>query len=148
MIKIALHSRILCYNNTVSIFLYYYSKKGKEMIMKKIKRCLVVIEDDFNKNHKEKLEKLIEDGVRYFYFVNIDNLSQQICDFLHRLNPEIYCYFLHNHQNICWNKLNFDFNLPIYLETKEKIIDISLKNVSCVVTDNRNLIEVKKTFVD
>ena len=117
----------------MSIFLYYYSKKRK--IYEKNKRCLLLLNKPLNEEEKNKLKTLVKENFRFFYFLENNNLTKNICGFLKNLSAEIKCYFAHN-DFLFWQNDVF-----YYLEITKKNDKLfwAYKDIDLLISDEKDL---------
>lgn len=107
--------------------------------MKRKKRCLVLFDKPINDEEKKNFKNLVKENYKYFYFLEINNVNKETCEFLKRLAPDIKCYHAHYFKKPCWDKHPFNLNLPIEPNTAEEKIKWGLKSADLVISNIKNL---------
>ena len=103
--------------------------------MKKNKRCLLLLNKPLNEEEKNKLKTLVKENFRFFYFLENNNLTKNICGFLKNLSAEIKCYFAHN-DFLFWQNDGFCY---LAISKDNDKLFWAYKDIDLLISDEKDL---------
>ena len=97
------------------------------------KRSLIILKQ-LEKKEENELKNLVIKGYRYFYFVEDNNLSKQICIYLKSVSKDVQCYITKSVKDIRDKNCDYIF-LSIQQKTMEEKISWAVGGCNLVLSN-------------